>query len=437
MKASILASLLSRAESHRKAGRRKRAKFAYQEILEKHSQSTEAHFQLAILLFHEHDIEGAVRHFQCLLQLSPELAEIHFNLGTVLAMLGRNQQAAESFERAISLQPSMADAHNNLGIALGELGDIERAITSFESAIQHSPRFVAALLNLGTTLIEARCLVRAVEVCRIARDLDPDLADTHLALGLALELAGEDVEAIQCFQEAVRRNPQSADWQFHFAAFIGMEAPSIAPRDYVASLFDTYAAQFDKHLRGSLRYQTPEHILKAVLAAAPDQMFDILDLGCGTGLCGELFRPFASRIVGVDLSSEMIRAANNRSCYDALEVNDIVSFLKNQTAMSDLILAADVFVYVGDLSETFHLSSAALRANGLFAFSVEAADAIPNAPTSSVGYHLNRSRRYSHSLAYIRQLATEHEFFEHSVTLKSLRTQGGQDVQGWIVVLEK
>lgn len=437
MKSDERARFLSRAESHLKAGRLKQAKSVYLKILSKHPTSTEAHFQMAVLLHDEGDAAGAVRHFQQLLQLSPNLAEVHFNLGTILVQLGRKHEAAESFRRAVELQPSMSDAHNNLGLVLRDQGDVEGAIDCFESAVRHSPRFVSGLLNLGNTLLKCSRSDRAVEVCRMARELQPELAEAHLALGLALEQAGQMEESRQCLQEAVRRKPELEEWQFHFAASNGSDGPPIAPATYVASLFDAYAVRFDEHLRGKLNYRTPEHILSAVHKIAPDRRFEVLDLGCGTGLCGVLFRAVAARLVGIDLSSEMIKAARNREIYDELEVSDIVSFLNSHAGEFDLILAADVFVYVGDLSETFLLTSAALRPNGLFVFSVEAAEETSQGARPAEGYQLNPSRRYSHTLGYVRQLAARQNFSEVSVELTTLRTQAGKDVRGWIVVLQK
>ncbi len=437
MKSDELSRLLSRAESHLKAGLPKKAKSAYRRILSTYPKSTEAHFQMAILLHDEHDPEGAVRHFQLLLQLSPKLAEVHFNLGTILVRLGRNQEAAESFKRAVELQPSMADAHNNLGIVRRDQGDMEGAMESFESAIRYAPRLVSALVNLGTTLIKCRRAERAVEVCRLARDLNPELAEAHLSLGLALEQAGQNEEATQCLEEAVRRKPELTEWQFHFAASKGRDGPPIAPAEYVTSLFDAYAVRFDEHLRQKLHYRVPEQILNAVLAAAPDRRFDILDLGCGTGLCGDLFRRVAIRLAGIDLSAEMIRAATERQIYHDLHIDDILSFLSNCITEFDLILAADVFIYIGDLNKTFLLTSAALRPTGLFAFSVEAAEQSLQGSTPANGYHLNPSRRYSHTLGYVRQLAAQHGFSERSAELATLRTQAGTEVQGWIVVLQR
>ena len=291
-------------------------------------------------------------------------------------------------------------------------------------------------MNLGTSLTRLKHADRAIEVCRQVCALSPDMAESHFALGLALELAGHQDAALGELEEAVRRKPEAAEWRYHLAARKGCAAPAIAPAEYVASLFDAYAARFDEHLCGSLQYRTPEYIRQAVEIEAAEGYLDVLDLGCGTGLCGELFRSAAKRLVGIDLSAEMIRAAESRNLYDELHVTDIVGFLRGRAEEFDIILAADVFVYVGDLAETFALVRAALKRAGQFAYSVEAAEEVHESP-GTVDYHLNATRRYAHSLDYLRRLASEFAFIEAHVELMPLRTQAGADVLGWVVVLKK
>ena len=45
---------------------------------------------------------------------------------------------------------------------------------------------------------------------------------------------------------------------------------------------------------------------------------DVLDAGCGTGLCGALVAPFARRLLGVDLSEGMLAHAMEKSVYHEL-----------------------------------------------------------------------------------------------------------------------
>jgi predicted TPR repeat methyltransferase len=178
-----------------------------------------------------------------------------------------------------------------------------------------------------------------------------------------------------------------------------------------------------------LQYKTPEHLMEAVGQLRQSQFSTVLDLGCGTGLCGAVFQAVSGSLVGVDLSSEMIAVAERRGIYEQLHVAGIVDFLDHQSATFDLILAADVFVYVGDLDDIFRLVSKALNSTGLFAFSVEA--------HSGESWVLGPSRRYSHGLPYLQQLAAVHGLIDKSAKPVVLRVDSQVDVHGWVIVLEK
>jgi len=421
--------LLDQAGLHSRAGRMKRAKAIYQQILRQDQGCAEALFGIAVLLHDSGELDAAAGRLRELLRYRPELAEVHFNLGTIQNSLGQRHAAIESFTRAIELQPALADAHNNLGIAFREQGLPEKALSSFEQAVHHSPNSLPALLNYGTALLKCQRIDEAVEICRRTNECHPESADALYALGISLEQAGQSAEALQHLKEAVRLRPEAAEWRFHLAACEGSVSPAAAPADYVASLFDAYAARFDEHLVDTLNYRTPQHLRDAVQQSGHGPFERGLDLGCGTGLSGEIFRSTVGGLIGVDLSSEMVVAARRRGVYEAVYVNDIITFLDSQSADYDLILAADVFVYIGDLSDTFCRVAAALRPGGLFAFSVEA--------NSDNTWKLGPSRRYSHGLTYLRQLAATHGMTETSVTAVVLRTDRGTDIQGWVVVLEK
>ena len=146
------------------------------------------------------------------------------------------------------------------------------------------------------------------------------------------------------FRRAIALKPDSPDWQHLLAALTGDSSPTTTPASYVRSLFDSYAGEFDAHLVDTLGYRVPELLLAAVLALAPQRKLDILDLGCGTGLCGVHFRPHAQRLTGVDLSQPMLAKAAARGIYDSLVSADAAEFLHADNVPFDLVLAADVFV---------------------------------------------------------------------------------------------
>ena len=156
---------------------------------------------------------------------------------------------------------------------------------------------------------------------------------------------------------------------------------------------------------------------------------DVLDLGCGTGLCGPLLRPMARTLTGVDLSPAMIDKAREHGVYDRLEVGDLVETLRRFPRGYDLLVAADVFVYLGDLAPAFEAAAASLRPDGLLVFTVEAA-------TEGDRYQLQHaSRRYAHSEAYLRRLAGMYGFEERSLTSIEARADAGRPVKGYMVVL--
>jgi predicted TPR repeat methyltransferase len=145
-------------------------------------------------------------------------------------------------------------------------------------------------------------------------------------------------------------------------------------------------------------------------------------------MCGEVFRRLARTLVGVDLAANMIEMATARGVYDRLVRDDLNDFLGAHIGSFDLVIAADVFIYVGDIDVAFAATRAALRPQGQFAFSVEAFD--------GEGFILRPSRRYAHSLAYLRSLALRHGFAERAIHPVSVRQEEGQDLPGFIAIFD-
>jgi predicted TPR repeat methyltransferase len=157
---------------------------------------------------------------------------------------------------------------------------------------------------------------------------------------------------------------------------------------------------------------------------------DIADLGCGTGLCGPLFAPWAKTLVGVDLSARMINQARSRGVYHELLVEEISAFLAERPNQFDLAISADVFEYFGDLAGVLSAVAHALRGGGMLAFTLEKSD-------RGEGYALQPTRRYTHSAEYIRSLLPAAKLREVSLSEGALRMQSTQTVTGLVIVLQK
>ncbi|MEK9969798.1 MAG: methyltransferase domain-containing protein [Ferrovibrio sp.] len=225
----------------------------------------------------------------------------------------------------------------------------------------------------------------------------PDRSLSWLGLALSQIDLNRPDEAVTSLRRAQELSPQSAVVS-HLIDSLNGNATTRAPDGYVNWLFNTYAPGFDKHL-ARLGYQGPGmlHQLAQRAGWTADGSRSLLDLGCGTGLSGLPFKPYASRLEGIDLSLSMLAQADRRGIYDELRHGEIHAVLGEMpVAGYDAVIAGDTLIYIGNLSELFRLVADRLKAGGSFLFTVE---------TGSEGFSLASTGRYQQSDAYLRSCA--------------------------------
>jgi len=133
------------------------------------------------------------------------------------------------------------------------------------------------------------------------------------------------------------------------------------------------------------------------------------DLGCGTGLSGLAFRDSVDSLFGIDLSPEMIQKAKEKKCYDELRIGDVEAIFCNAKGsiknVFDLVIACDVFVYIGDLRSVFiSVRQNLCEEDGLFAFSTEFME---EDTIGGKSYLLQKCARFAHKQSYIEELSKE------------------------------
>jgi len=402
---------------------------AYRQAIGLKPDLAEAHSNLGNALTQLGQLDEALASCRRAIQLKPDFAEAHNNLGNVLKDVGQLDETIASYRQAVRLKPDLAEAHNTLANALNAKGQIDEAIACYRQAVRLKPNDARVHCNLGTALYEKGRLDEAIAAQRRAIRLKADYAEAYNSLAHALQRAGRVEEAAAAYRQAISLRPDTPEWQFELAALLGDRSVKTAPTQFVRKLFDEYAAKFDKHLVEKLKYQAPQLLLRAVRQATPRRDLDVLDLGCGTGLCGQEFRPYARRLVGVDLSPAMIRAAETRGIYDQLITGELLPALREAPGSYDLIAAGDVLIYVGDLTDFMPAVAGALRSGGLFACSIEEYD--------GQGFFLHAEERFAHSIGYVRQMARESGLSEISAEKAAIRCNAGAEVPGWIVILGK
>ncbi|MES2356455.1 MAG: tetratricopeptide repeat protein [Pseudomonadota bacterium] len=379
--------------------------------------------------------------YQQILQLEPGHADALHLVGVIAHQEGRNEIAIDFLSKAIAVDSSVAIYHSNLGSAYRALKRFDEAIVSYKQALTIKPDYADAHYNLGVTLYDQGSMTNAIICFKKSIALKPHFALAHYNLGMALRSRDKIDEAIKSFREVIKMEPENEVVHYLIATLTGKNYDR-APDQYIASLFDGCADYFDQLLVHALKYDTPERLVETILqlSSPPAKRWDALDLGCGTGLVGLAIAPYTRQLVGVDLAGNMLEKSKSRNVYQRLEQSDLLSMMEREAAASfDVIIAADVFVYIGKLDEIISQAKRLLRPGGFIAFSVEALDALSQVeigPEVGRTYRLSSSGRYAHAAAYLTQLASVNDFKIRKTFGARTRLQDGKPVQAWLSVWE-
>lgn len=345
--------------------------------------------------------DDARRALEASLDLVPGRPSTLTNLGVAWLRLGQPGRALPVLQQALDAEPGNVEALGHCGAALGELGRPADALDHLDKALELDPGRPAVWFHRAQCLHRLDRSGEALEALAQALKRDP-------ALGLAWSLRGSilkdlrrPAEAADAFRQAIASGADEQLNRYFLASVSDHVAPEHPPAQYVAQLFDEYAAEFDQHLVQGLRYRAPGVLVQQLRALDARRWRHALDLGCGTGLCGPLLQPLVDRLDGVDLSGQMLERARALGVYRELHQADLVGHLRATPERHDLLVAADVFIYVGALEAVFAGVQRVLLPGGVFSFSVEHAD-------DAQDWVLRPSLRYAHSARYVARLAAQH-----------------------------
>jgi predicted TPR repeat methyltransferase len=423
-------AVLADAVALHRSDRLREAEPLYAAVLAAEPDHPDALHFLGVLKHRQGASPEAVALIRRALALAPS-PDAHNNLANVLLQSGQVEAAVAAYRRVVELRPDDAAAHHNLGIALQAIDQPAEAGIALERAVALEPR--RALFHYSSAMLWLRCgkPEMALPLLQVALALDPNFTQAHLARIRAIRMA-RPTSALLAMNTWLAREPDNAVAQHYRAVYSG-EVPLRASDAFVRSVFDNYAASFDAHL-GRLGYRAPQ-LLEAAIARVvgePMAALDILDAGCGTGLCGPLLRPFARHLAGVDLAEAMLAKARERDIYDELSAGELTAFIAARQRSYDVIASADTLVYFGDLAAVAHAAAGALRDGGVLAFSLER-----SAQASDLGYRLEDHGRFSHHPDYVRRVLADAGLAVTRIEAATPRNEGGAPVAGLVVVARK
>jgi predicted TPR repeat methyltransferase len=400
----------------------------YRRVLEMHPDHPQALHYAGVLAHQQGRNEEAVALVERSLTLAPDQADWYSNQGIIFQSSGELDRAIDAYRRAIAIDATHANAHSNLGVLLRAAGQTAEAEAAYRTAILLNPDHIDAYTNLGILLGALnRTEEAAACYCKVIT-LRPKHREARRLLALAHATLGEVGEAVKIFEEWLDEEPSDPIARHMLAACTGRNVPPRASNGFVERTFDSFAASFESKLE-ALSYRAP-----ALVAAMIDdsglersKRFDVLDAGCGTGLCGLSLAPYARRLTGVDLSSGMLAHAKEKQAYDALTQAELTEYLSHNREAFDLIVSADALVYFGDLEGVVTAAADALRPNGLLVFTLEHA-----AGPADAGYRLELHGRYSHGRAYVEQLLVRCGLGPE-IVYADLRMEAGKPVAGLVI----
>jgi predicted TPR repeat methyltransferase len=353
-----------------------------------------------------------------------ESAKQHFLDGLAAFEAGRWADAEHAFLASLERLPQRVSTLINLAATRLQRGHAEGALDTADVVLALEPDNAEALFHRATALDRLGRAAEALAAYDRVLAIAPGLAAAWSQRGGVLREAGRLDEAARSFARAIECGGDAQLNGYYLAAVSDGAGPARAPRAYVQALFDGYAEQFDHHLVTTLGYRAPQTLVAQLRELGRGPYRSALDLGCGTGLCGPLVRPLVGRLAGIDLSQPMLDKARALGVYDTLACADLVEHLQATPERHDLVLAADVFIYVGELTPVFAALERIVEPGGVFAFSAEAAT------PGATGVELRPSLRYAHSEPYLRRLAAEHGFEVASVHAAPIRSDQRETVDG-------
>jgi len=364
----------------------------------------------------------------------PDDARSWYRLGWLLNRADRPVAAIGALNNALALSPDHVDVMYELGQALTAARFFPAAADIFEDILASRPLHGPALFSLAVARYRQNRWQEAAALWRRAADILPDPVEALENLAVTCQHLKLQEQERLVWRELLSRDPHNPMAAHKLAALGEMPAPERTSDACIVQLFDSFADDFDSVL-ATLDYRGPELAAKLLhdSLGEPAAALDILDAGCGTGLCGERIKPWARRLTGVDLSPRMLAKARTRGVFDELVEKEITACLLDLPAAFDVIVSCDVLNYFGDLSQVLDAACRALRPEGLLLFSLEAM----RSSQSCADYALEPHGRYSHSWDYVCSATGQAGFGRVEIKTDTLRSESGEQVAGWIVVARR
>ena len=347
--------------------------------------------------------------------------------GIVCRAKGEYQNSLISYNKAIALDRKNPAFLNNRGNLYRDEGDLQKARNDYTNALKINQNYFDALINLIILEHEENNYKEAESLSLKAIQNEENRSEGYKLLAISQLNQKKNSQAIENFKKS-----QSLQFDIavdHQLAMLEGKEVETTPIEYIENTFDNYSENFDIHLMKELEYKLPELINIKIKEQIDEKKFKlVLDIGCGTGLCGEYLKNYSEKLVGIDISSKMLRKAEKKNIYNQLIKKDLIDYIESTKNKYDLIVASDVFIYTGNISKVFNLIRKKLTKGAYFVFSTEL--------LSGNNFKILKTGRFAHSQKYIEEKCEENLFkIIWSDTIK-IRKESNKWIKGQLYIVK-
>lgn len=422
------------------------------EVIKKYPDDETAFYFLSLLYKEQNDLKKALEYIEKALEISPFSEFILLLNANIYTLLENDENAQNLYEKAIEINPYLDEAITSLADIKFRQNLLCESELLYKQALDINPSNVFAHINYGNLLYHRKQLHQALEQYRSAVILDANMPEISNNIAIIQRDLGQYEEALGLFFNALSKNPQSEEFSInvyetillmfyerkvneakniaknwlksmpdnvfakHLNSALNNEENSDILSEYAQKLFDNFAKNYEKTLK-IIEYKLIDYIKNL------NQTFSgkILDIGCGTGLLGEVIKHKDNYLVGIDISKEMIKLANDKNIYDELGQTNALSYLELGEKF-DYIFALDVFGYVGDFEKIIDKCQ-----NSNLYFSIELLE------KNEKDFILYENGRYKHSKEYVLNLLKKYNFQTVQTNEIIIRIENNTPVLGMII----
>ena len=400
----IIKQAFEKAVSLHKSEQIVKSKQICEDIIQKDDTRFDAHYLLGLCFYRLEDFENAITSLERAIELNPNEFNFYIKLSNAYSALKLYEKAKSVLKKAIELDSSKSDVYLQLGNCYVKSRDYKNGLIFYKKAVKINNRCCICYYNMADTYNKIYKYDHAIFYLQKLIKICPDYYEAFYSMAQCYKQMKNERKMLEYLHITLQKLPEHPGANHLLASYNG-ETTSKYSSEYAKKLFNNYADYFEEHLLNSLKYQVPFIIKEKLKPLNIPKNSKVLDLGCGTGLIGKNIVDLFPDLVGVDISANMIEETRKKEIYTELHISDINDFLLKNVQEFHLVIAADVFLYIGDLEIIFSSIKKFLNSNGYFLFTIELSTEI-----DQTDFQLGNSRRFSHSVEYIENMSKDFGF---------------------------